>query len=172
MKKRTYLMLILTHFIEVSLMAEFTLSSSAFKNFEPIPEKYTCHGEDPSPDLSWTNPPPGTQSFALSVQDPDSPKGNLTHWLAYNIPKELTELPPNMGSSPVAINGICQGMNHFGKAGYGGPCPPPNQRHRYIFTLYALDTRLEIPPLASYAAFQEAIQSHILAKAELIGLFK
>ena len=172
MKGIKYALILLTHLISTSIMAEFNLSSSGFKNLEQIPEKHTCLGKDESPDLSWTNPPLETQSFALCIEDPDAPQGLFIHWIAYNIPKNITNLPSNIETTPVTIHGICQGINDFGNVGYGGPCPPPQQKHRYIFTLYALDARLNLPPLATYASFKKTIEPHILGKAELTGLFK
>lgn len=171
MKKTSFILFILTYLINTSVMAEFKLSSSGFKNLEKIPKRYTCLGQNQSPDLSWTNPPTGTESFALCVKDPDAPGGLFIHWIAYNIPSDLTELPEGIEKTAVTLHGICQGLNHLDQVGYTGPCPPAKQIHRYIFTIYALDCRLTLPPLTTYETFTKEIQPHILNKAEFTGLF-
>src|SRR6266542_1822724 len=113
-----------------------TLTSPAFSHEEVIPRKHTCDGADQSPLLAWTEPPSGTQSFALIAHDPDAPNGDFTHWVLFDIPTEATEIP--QGAAPAELG--VPGLNDFGNEGYGGPCPPPGHgRHRYYFTLSALD---------------------------------
>ena len=145
----------------------FTLKSSAFSNQASIPVVYTCDGKDVSPTLVWEGAPPATQSFALIMDDPDAPMGTWDHWLLYNIPADTHDLPEHIQKLPV---GTLVGKNSWGRNDYGGPCPP-DREHRYFFVLYALDTILNLPVGADKKTLQEAMQDHILAKAELIGKY-
>jgi len=148
-----------------------TLSSPAFKEGESIPPKYTCQGEDISPPLVWGESPEGTQSYALVMDDPDAPGGVFTHWLIYDIPADVNELPEGVPAEPRLFNGA-QGQNDFGRTGYGGPCPPPGKPHRYRFNLYALDQKVDLEPGASKAQLLSGIEDHILDRYELTGLFE
>ncbi len=148
------------------------LTSPEFKQNEIIPSRFTCEAEDISPPLQWTNPPPGTKSFALISDDPDAPGGTWVHWVVWNIPADARELPKAVAKDPELSNGIRQGITDFDRPGYGGPCPPPGNPHRYFFKLYALDTVLPLPPGARKENLEEAMKGHILAQAELIGLYK
>ena len=146
------------------------LKSSAFKHMEKIPSKYTCDGPDISPPLSWSGVPSGTKSLVIIVDDPDAPMGTWVHWLVYNIPPEMEGLPENFPKVRETEQGIRQGITDFGRVGYGGPCPPSGT-HRYFFKLYALDTTLNLPPGATKKQLLKAMEGHILAKAELVGLY-
>lgn len=148
-----------------------TLFSPAFANGGLIPERYTCEGENISPPLGWTGVPPEAKSLVLICDDPDAPGGIFNHWLLYNIPTSTTNLPEGVPSLPSLPDGSLQGFNSFGKIGYGGPCPPPGSTHRYFFRLYALDKTLDISPKARKAEVLRAMEGHILAVAELMGLF-
>ena len=148
------------------------LSSAAFQQQDNIPPKYTCQGEDISPPLAWSEPPKGTHSYTLIVDDPDAPNNVFTHWLIYNIPASITELSEGLPANAKLPNGLLQGKNDFGNTGYGGPCPPPGSPHRYRFTLYALDQALDIEPVASKAQLLTAIEGHILEQYKLTGLFQ
>jgi hypothetical protein len=150
---------------------EMTLSS-VFQEGERIPAKYTCEGEDISPPLTWGEVPAGTKSFALIVDDPDAPGGVFTHWVLFNLPATSRELPEAVPTQPQLPNGALQGKNDFGKIGYGGPCPPPGSPHRYRFNLYALDQPLELKAGATKKQVLEAIQGHILAQAQLTGIYQ
>jgi Raf kinase inhibitor-like YbhB/YbcL family protein len=147
----------------------FTLTSTAFKDGETIPAKYgyimtgQCSGENYSPPLSWTGTPAGTQSFTVTMIDPDG--GNWVHWMQFNIPSEQNELPEEVGGPDIGIKGV----NSFHKNRYGGPCPPSGT-HKYIFTLYALDTLLSLPQGATKAEVAAAMQGHILQQAQLTGI--
>ena len=146
------------------------LVSSAFKAGEMIPSKYTCDGENISPQLSWSGAPAGTKSFALIADDPDAPMGTWVHWVIYNIPDtthQLKEAVPPVQKLP---DGALQGISDFRKIGYGGPCPPSGV-HRYYFKLYALDTMLSLPAGVTKAELLKAMEGHILAKAELMGRY-
>ncbi len=155
--------------IPVSPSVEVTMNliSPAFEYGQPIPVKYSCRGEDISPPLQWSEPPAGTRSFVLIMDDPDAPMGTWDHWLLFNIPPETRSLPENLRpTSPIRI-----GRNSWGKNAYGGPCPPSGT-HRYFFRLYALDSTLDLPDGASKGALLTAMQGHILAQAEWMGTFR
>jgi Raf kinase inhibitor-like YbhB/YbcL family protein len=161
--------------------AGFTLTSAAFKNNAPIPEKYSfngmgCTGENISPPLEWKNAPAGTKSFALMVHDPDAPTGSgWWHWVVYNIPADATSLPEGAGAagSTTLPKGAAQGNSDFGKPGWGGPCPPPGSgKHHYNFTLFALKVdKIEVPPGASPAMVGFNAKANAIATAKLTGVF-
>ena len=147
------------------------IKSSAFKAQEKIPAKYTCDGANVSPPLSWTDVPEKTQGLALISDDPDAPVGTWVHWVIYDLPTETRELPEGMAPKEVLENGARQGVNDFRNVGYGGPCPPPGPAHRYFFKLYAIDTKLGLPPRATKKDVEKAMKGHILAQTELVGLY-
>jgi Raf kinase inhibitor-like YbhB/YbcL family protein len=147
------------------------LKTTAFKAGGTIPTKYTCSGADISPALSWNQPPPRTQSFALIVDDPDAPAGTWVHWVVYNLPASARQLPEHAPLGETIVGGGKQGLNDFPQNAYGGPCPPPGKPHRYFFRLYALDTLLDLHAPVHRRDVDAAMQSHILARAELMGTF-
>lgn len=149
----------------------FLLSSTDFMNGAAIPARFTCDGPNISPLLSWTAPPAGTQTFVLIMDDPDAPRHTWVHWLVYDIPADASGLPDNLPPKPELETGARQGMNDFHEFGYGGPCPPKGPAHRYFFRLYALDTRLGLLPGALRPDVERAMQGHILAEVELMGLY-
>lgn len=148
------------------------LSSPAFKMGEFIPRQYSCEGEDSSPPLSWEGAPAGTRSYALTCVDPDAPMGDWVHWVVWDIPGDSTSLPENIPSQEQTL--LHQGVNSWGRVGYGGPCPPPGHGpHRYFFTLYALDVaELPLKMNADRRALEKAIRGHILAQAQLMGRYE
>ena len=149
----------------------FSISSPSFQNGKDIPKKFTCDGDDVSPALSWTDPPQGVKSFALIADDPDAPRGTWTHWVLFDLSPSTSSLPegvPKVGQLPDSGR---QGVNDFPKIGYGGPCPPPGKPHRYFFTLYALDNKLNLKAGASKQEVEQAMQNHILGKAEVMGKY-
>ena len=148
------------------------VSSPAFQEGGKIPNKYTCEGQDVSPALTWGEPPVGTQSFVLVVDDPDAPGGVFTHWVLFNLPADSLELREAVPAQAQLPNGSLQGKNDFGKIGYGGPCPPPGRPHRYQFTLYALDKLLNLKGAASKKQVMDAMQGHILAQGQLTGTYE
>jgi Raf kinase inhibitor-like YbhB/YbcL family protein len=148
----------------------FELKSSAFAFGETIPVKYTCDGEDISPPLAWGNPPRGTQSFALITDDPDAPVGTWDHWVLYNLPADARSLPEAVPSDAELNDGSQNGQNSWRRLGYGGPCPPGGT-HRYFFRLYALDTTLDLESGADKKRLLEAMEGHVLAQAELMGVY-
>jgi Raf kinase inhibitor-like YbhB/YbcL family protein len=150
----------------------FKISTTAFQPGGDIPSKYTCTGPDVSPALSWSDPPAGTQSFTLIADDPDAPVGTWVHWVAYDLPASARQLPEGVPKTDALPGGGVQGVNDFGKPGYGGPCPPPGKPHRYYFKLYALDSKLNLKSGATKKAVEQAMQGHILAQAEVMGRFQ
>lgn len=150
----------------------FSLQSPSFSSGGEIPKKFTCEGADVSPALQWGEPPAKTQSLALIADDPDAPVGTWTHWVAYDLPASVRQLPEGVAKQAAMPGGGAQGVNDFGKTGYGGPCPPPGKPHRYFFKLYALDAKLNLKPGASKQQVERAIEGHTLGKAELMGTYK
>ena len=148
------------------------LSSSSFREGARLPPQYTCEGADVSPPLTWSNPPSGIQSFALIMDDPDAPMGTWVHWVLYNLPPTSRGLPEGVPHDPKLEQGGLQGVNDFGRVGYGGPCPPPGPSHRYFFKLYALDVIVSLPPRATKAQLERAMDGHLLAKTQLIGRYQ
>ena len=148
------------------------LTSTAFEDGNPIPAKYTGDGADISPPLAWTEGPAGTRSFALLCDDPDTPAGDWVHWLIYGIPSTARGPAEHVAPTEKLSNGARQGLNGFGRIGYGGPCPPPGNPHRYFFRLYALDNDPTLRPHPGKADLLHAIQGHILAEAQLIGTYQ
>lgn len=144
----------------------FTLTSTAFTANSKIPARYTCDGENISPPLAWQDAPAQTASFALIIDDPDAPARIWDHWLVYGIPSNMHQLAENF----VIHAPLIQGINSWGKAAYGGPCPPKGT-HRYQFTLYALSI---LPPAKALdkTDLMQAMQGHILASTQLIGLYR
>jgi Raf kinase inhibitor-like YbhB/YbcL family protein len=154
--------------------ATLELKSSSFSG-DTIPKtSSSCdHQDGASPELSWSAPPDHTQSFALIVFDKDSPFGfKFTHWLLYDIPPDKRELPENTPEQGQLPDGSRQGPNDYDRIGYVGPCPPGHSPHRYVYNLYALDTRLNLPPGASKKQLVKAMKGHVLASGELVGRFQ
>lgn len=149
-----------------------SLSSTAFKEGDQIPVRYTGDGQDTSPPLEWSKPPPGTQTFALIVDDPDAPRGVFTHWVLFNLPADTRQLPEGIPTQDRLENGARQGKNDFGKTGYGGPYPPPGTAHRYRFTLYALDKPLDLLAGASQKQVLDAMKGVILAQGQLTATYR
>src|ERR1700736_854590 len=123
------------------------LTSTAFREGEPIPKLYTGDGKDLSPPLKWTDPPAGTKSFALVCDDPDAPRGTWVHWVLFDLPATATGLPAGVPTSEELPSGGVQGRNDYGDIGWGGPQPPRGHGvHHYGFRLYALDAPLSLAP--------------------------
>jgi Raf kinase inhibitor-like YbhB/YbcL family protein len=144
-------------------MQNLSVSSPAFEHNKLIPAKYTCDGEDVSPPLTITGAPEDTRSLVLIVDDPDAPMGTWDHWVVWNI-------PPTRSIAEDTVPGT-EGMNTYRRHSYGGPCPPGGT-HRYFFKVYALDTLLSLSSNATKRDVEKAMQGHVLAKGELIGLYR
>jgi hypothetical protein len=153
----------------------FSLTSPAFAEGGEIPTRYTCEGQDVSPPLAWSEPPLGTKSLALIVDDPDAPdpkapKMTWVHWVLYNLPPTAGQLAEAVEQKALPTN-TREGLNDWKRAGYGGPCPPVG-RHRYFHKLYALDTVLPDLGRPSKTEPEKAMQGHVLAQAELVGTYE
>ena len=152
-----------------------TLTSPAFTHNGPVPARLTCDGRDLSPELRWSNVPTGTQSLALIVDDPDAPdpaapRMTWVHWVLYNLSPATAGLPEGVAVRDLP-SGTRQGVNDWGRTGYGGPCPPIG-RHRYFHKLYALDTVLPDLRQPTKAALEQAMAGHVLASVELVGTYQ
>jgi Raf kinase inhibitor-like YbhB/YbcL family protein len=160
--------------------AAFTLTSPDIANGKAIAmaqvfNSFGCTGGNVSPELTWSNVPAGTKSFALLAHDPDAPTGSgWWHWVVYNIPSDVTSLPAGAGDPKKNLMppGVVQGRTDYGTAGYGGPCPPPGTPHRYYFRLFALKVqKLDLPADATAAFVGFNVNANSLGKAELLGLY-
>jgi len=147
------------------------LVSSAFQEGGMIPADYTCDGRDISPPLSWSGVPEKAVTLALICDDPDAPLGTWVHWVLYNLPASVRELPAGVPPDERLANGAVQGRNDFRRLGYGGPCPPGGT-HRYYFKLYALDKALDLKPGATKKELLKAMEGHVLAEGQLMGRYK
>jgi Raf kinase inhibitor-like YbhB/YbcL family protein len=146
------------------------MTSKAFQDGGAIPQKHTGEGEDISPALEWTSVPDDAMTLALIADDPDAPDGTWVHWVFYNLPAHILEIPENLPREGQLENGIMQGQNDFKNIGYGGPCPPSGT-HRYVFKLFALDKELELQPGASKRQLLQAMEGHILDRAQFMGTY-
>lgn len=146
------------------------LTSTAFLHNGKIPARFTCDGADVSPQLAWSGAPAGTRSFAIVCADPDAPAGTWYHWAVFDIPAGTAELTEHVRAAGAAPR---QAVNDFGKAGYGGPCPPPGHgTHHYHFTLYALNIEhLNLAAGARCRDVEKAAKAHAMATAKLIGVY-
>ncbi len=149
--------------------AEVTVSSASFSNGASIPPELTCDGADQSPQLAWTAMPDKTKTVAIIVDDPDAPNGTFTHWILWNVAGPTRMLGAN-GNGGYA--GGIAGTNDFGKAGYGGPCPPKGKLHHYHFRVYGLDTTLALKPSDKRSDLDRAMTGHVIAQGELVGTFQ
>jgi Raf kinase inhibitor-like YbhB/YbcL family protein len=149
------------------------LTSPAFQNGEPIPERYTCEGEDLSPALHIEGVPHAAQSLVLIVEDPDAPKGTFTHWLLWNLSTQLTDLPEGLPQEETVpgLSPAVQGKNDFGTIGYRGPCPPPGSTHHYHFRLLALNATLRLNPGSDQHRLHKELEGKIMEETELVGTF-
>lgn len=157
--------------------ARFAVTSDTVADGQRLPDRTvyaggTCSGGNRSPALHWTSPPAGTQSFVVWGHDPDAPRpGGWTHWVVFDLPATLTGLPEGIGAEARPAGGRT-GTTDFGEARYGGPCPPPGNAHRYVFTVYAVDlAALPVPDGAPWPVVEAALQGHIRGSATVMGLW-
>jgi hypothetical protein len=146
------------------LMKKLSVMSPTFENNQLIPAKYTCDGDDVNPPLTIEGIPEGTKTLVLIVDDPDCPTGTWDHWIVWNIPATTSKIAEN------TVLGT-EGMNDFRRRSYGGPCPPSGT-HRYFFKVYALDVKLDLSPTSRKRDVEKAMQGHVLAEGELVGLYR
>lgn len=149
----------------VVFMSSLKLSSPAFSDNGAIPSLYTCDGKDVNPPLVIEGVPPEAKSLVLIVDDPDAPRGDWVHWTLWNIPPDTTEIRENSVSE-----GAIQGMTDFGRASWGGPCPPSGT-HRYQFKLYALDARLNAATTSRKSDIERAMEGRVLDQTTLVGRY-
>lgn len=146
--------------------ATLNITSTAFSDGQMMPDLYAYHQENLNPPLEFWGIPSTAKSLALVVRDPDAPSGTFTHWLLWNMPVSTARIVE--GSLPM---GTTVGTNDFGDTRWDGPAPP-NGTHHYVFTLYALDTTLNLPSTTKYADLERAMKQHILSQAETTGLYR
>ena len=146
---------------------KLSLTSDAFAEGQPIPARFTCDGAGETPLLHWSDPPTEVRSFALVIADPDAPSGTFRHWGVYDIPVTARSIG---GSQKIGTEVV----NDFGKAGYGGPCPPPGHGpHHYHFKLFALDVdKLSLSANAKVKDVEDAAENHAIARGELVGIYE
>ena len=161
--------LITSAFLSTATQA-FSISSSAFVDGDDLPKQYSCNGADISPPLTIKDAPEGTKSFVLVMDDPDAPNGTWLHWVLYNVPASVTEIPEKASTKPIWEDGTMQGKNDWSDAKYGGACPPDG-KHRYFFKLYALDIVLELKKKANLFKVKKAMKKHILAEAKMMAKY-
>jgi len=156
---------------KVTLHPSFSVTTdSIHSRTHQFDVRYTCDGDNSSPEIRWSAPPDGTQSLALILEDPDAPGGNFIHWVVYSIPPEVRHLPAGIPPQEELPNGIRQGINHLRKLGYFGPCPPHGASpHRYIITLYALKIPPSIEGRLTATQLRERIEGKILAQTSQVG---
>jgi len=147
------------------------LTSTAFKEGEPVPRQYTCDGVNVSPPLEWSGVPKSAKTIAFIADDPDAPAGTWVHWVLYNLPSDNIGMVENLPATENLKAGGFQGKNDFGKIGYGGPCPPSGT-HRYFFKIYALDSELPLKAGATKAEVEKAMEGHVVAQGQLMGTYK
>ena len=148
-------------------MDSLKVTSPSFKEGEMIPGKFTCDGENISPEIRWKDFPEGTKSFALICDDPDAPSGDFVHWVVYNVPSKIDGFGENAEIREIAD----LGMTDYGRVGYGGPCPPSGTHH-YHFKVYALDKMIETEKDLDKYDLLDRMEGHVLAKGEIVGLYK
>jgi Raf kinase inhibitor-like YbhB/YbcL family protein len=158
----------------VAAQGAFTVTSKDLRDGAPVPneqvyDKNDCKGGNVSPQLSWRNAPPGTKSFAVTIFDRDAPGPGWWHWAVAGIPPHVDSLPSNAsGSGALKHMGAIEARNDYGDTGYGGPCPPPGKPHRYVVTVFALNTAdLRLGPARHALMFDHEINTSVLAKAQL-----
>jgi len=145
-------------------MKELTIKSPAFEHGKLIPKKYSCDGQDINPPLTIEGIPKEAKTLVLAVDDSNAPSGTFDHWIVWNIPASASKIGEN------TVPGT-EGMNGARQQGYMGPCPPSGT-HRYFFKVYALDAELSLGASSRKKDVEKAMQGHILAKGELVGLYR
>jgi Raf kinase inhibitor-like YbhB/YbcL family protein len=148
--------------------ATLTVTSRSFASGGAIPVDLTCDGANRSPQLTWSAPPQGTQTFAIIANDPDAPSGDFTHWVLFNVAGDALSVAE--GVDPATL-GAAAGSNGFNQQGYGGPCPPKYEIHHYVFQVYALDSKIAAPAGATREAVEAALSGHVLGEGSLVGTF-
>ncbi len=144
----------------------FNVYTQSFEEGKTIPKRFTCDGENISPHVAWKDVPEGTESFVLVMSDPDAPVGTFFHWILYDIPANVREIPEGKSVGK-------QGLNDFGELGYGGPCPPKGHgKHRYYITVYALSSKLGISEGFDARRLLRLMKGKVLAKDSIMGIYE
>jgi hypothetical protein len=151
---------------------KLNLTTTAFANGQPIPDRHAFDDDDLSPALRWSDVPPPTKSLALICDDPDAPMGTWVHWVIYDLPPTTAGLSEGVPKSPELANGAKQGVNDYKRIGYGGPAPPPGKPHRYFFKLYALDIKPDLKPGLAKKDLLKTMEGHVLAEGQLMGTYQ
>ena len=148
------------------------IQSPAFQHQGEVPKRFTCQGENISPELSWEGAPKETRFFVLILHDPDAPRRNgFTHWLLYDIPAAIDRVRENVPRHEQLADAALQGRNDSGEIGYTGPCPPTG-RHRYFLRLYALREKLGLPAGATADEVQIALDGKVIEQCELMASYQ
>ncbi len=147
------------------------LISKAFRNGEQIPEEYTDYGADISPPLKFVSVAPLAQSLVLIVEKPNPDGRPFVHWILVNIPPLTIRLESGLGTLDIQRMGAKEVTNSFGTRSYGGPNPSKPGTYEYRFNLYALNTFLNMAPHARYREVMDAMEDHVVQKAQLIGKY-
>ena len=150
-------------------MMQLAVLSAAFAMGAAIPDRYACANF--SPPLSWGEVPTNTQSIAVLCDDSDAPVGDWVHWVLFNLAPETRSLPENVARNAQLPGNAVQGLNDYNRVGYDGPCPPPGQKHRYHFKVFALDARLALDAKARKKDLLGAMRDHVLAQGDLMGIY-
>ncbi len=148
------------------------LTTTAFAEGQPIPNRHAYDNQDISPALQWSGVPPAAKSLALICDDPDAPMGTWVHWVLYDLPPATPGLAEGLPKTPELPGGAKQGMNDYKKIGYGGPCPPPGKPHRYFFKLYALEVQPDLKPGLTKKELLKAMVGHVIAEGQLMGTYQ
>jgi Raf kinase inhibitor-like YbhB/YbcL family protein len=156
------------------LQKNVQVSSKSFQNDQEMPVDFSCKGKATAPAIQWTRPADGTKSYALITMDWDAPSPSLrlfpiTHWVLYNIPADMTEIPEGSTNADLIQKKIVPGLNIAGQPGYAAPCPPMGTHH-YEFRIYALDTEQLQPTSNDRAGLLKSMEGHVLGYGELVGL--
>jgi len=151
--------------------SKMEISTGAFAPGGQIPAKYTCSGDNISPMLTIRGVPPSAKALVLIVDDPDAPAGTFVHWVFYNLPPQTSQIEAGIKPDATLAEGGVQGRNDFGRAGYGGPCPPPGAPHHYRFRLFAVSSQIA-PESSTGSAVEQAMQGRVVANAVMVGTFQ
>jgi Raf kinase inhibitor-like YbhB/YbcL family protein len=147
------------------------LTSTAFGDGDVIPQQFTADGQNISPELSWTGPPPETKSYVLMLHDPDAPGNGFVHWVVYNIPATVNHIAENIVTDECIPELGMQGKNDSEQIGYTGPCPPRG-KHHYFLRLYALRTELDLKAGVAHPDVTSAMKGNVIEQAQLMGIYE
>ena len=142
------------------------VTSPAFRDGQPVPERFTCDGQNQSPPLAWEQVPADADALALVVDDPDAPDGTFVHWVVLDIPVDVRQV----AAGEVPSGGV-EALNSAGEPGYTGPCPPSGTHH-YRFTVYALTARTGLGAGAELEEALTAVDEQAVARGSMVGVYE